>query len=79
MGARRPGIRRLEGVAEGVEFKSADVESARGRRVADQLRVASIPAVFVKTDDAYVRVFAPTIPIIRAALRRHEEECDEFG
>ncbi|HEY3352106.1 MAG TPA: glutaredoxin domain-containing protein [Polyangia bacterium] len=61
-------------------FKVVDVDSSAGGRLADELGVATVPAVFVKTDDRYVRVQNPSLATIRAALQRHEErECSALS
>jgi thioredoxin-like negative regulator of GroEL len=63
-----------------IPFKVADIDSTPGGRLAEELGVATVPAVFVKTDDRYVRVQNPTVATIRAALRRHDAKaCNEFG
>lgn len=57
--------------AAGVPFSTLDVDSRAGGRLADQLGVEYVPAVFVRTRRDYVPVRARTSRGIAAALRRH--------
>lgn len=55
-----------------VPFRIVDVDSSAGGRLADDLGIRSIPAVFVHHGGEYTRVRAPSAAAARAALERHE-------
>ena len=55
----------------GVPFRVVDVDAPEGERLSNKLGVRSIPAVFIRTGDDYVRVANPGVQTIRAALARH--------
>ncbi len=57
--------------AAGIDFKLVDVDAVSGSRLAEELSVASIPAVFVKHGGEYTRVRDTSVKGIRAALDRH--------
>ena len=55
----------------GISFRTIDVDTDSGERLARKIGVASIPAVFVDNGERLVRVTGGTVGEIRAALRRH--------
>lgn len=56
----------------GIAFRTVDVDTSAGERLANKLGVRSLPAVFVDNGKRLVRVTGDgTVPEIRAALRRH--------
>ena len=58
----------------GVSFRVVDIDTPDGKRLGNKLGVRSIPAVFIRTGDDYVRVANPGVQTIRAALTRHGDD-----